>query len=197
MSSTNFIWPILEYFVANVLFAFWKSDDLHFHTNSLTNIVSKYVCLLLEACLYVYIFMILIFLFFLIYFVFVSLYCYLRKRLLSFFLLFSIANSYLMHNVWSFLQPIPICCIMSRPQLVSAIFYHILIFSRNIICLLKNIKYFFIIHRKSSFRSRDIQMFVFFPLPFHSYKIQKDKWKWNNLRLHKLACINLRMQLLE
>ena len=27
--------------------------------------------------------------------------------------------------------------------------------------------------------------------PFHIFQIQKGKWKWNNLRCHKLACINL------
>ena len=31
------------------------------------------------------------------------------------------------------------------------------------------------------FRSRDIQIFVFFPLPFHTFQTQKDKWRWNNL----------------
>ena len=36
-------------------------------------------------------------------------------------------------------------------------------------------------HLKSSFRSRDIQIFVFFSLPFHTFQIQKGKWKWNNL----------------
>ena len=30
-------------------------------------------------------------------------------------------------------------------------------------------------HLKSSFRSRDIQIFVFFSLPFHIFQIQKDK----------------------
>ena len=30
-------------------------------------------------------------------------------------------------------------------------------------------------------RSEDIEVFVIFPLPFHTFQIQKDKWKWNNL----------------
>ena len=36
-------------------------------------------------------------------------------------------------------------------------------------------------HLKSSFRCRDIQFFVIFPLPFHTFDIQKGRWKWNNL----------------
>ena len=34
-------------------------------------------------------------------------------------------------------------------------------------------------------RSRDI--------PTHTFEIQKEKWKWNNLWYHKLASINLVM----
>ena len=51
----------------------------------------------------------------------------------------------------------------------------------------------FLFHLKSSFRSRDIQIFVFFSLPFHTLQIQKEKWKWNNLWCHELTCINLQM----
>ena len=36
-------------------------------------------------------------------------------------------------------------------------------------------------HLKSSFRSLDIQIFVIFPFPFHTFHIQKDEWKWNDL----------------
>ena len=36
-------------------------------------------------------------------------------------------------------------------------------------------------HLESSFRSRDIQIFVIFSLTFHTFQIQKDKCKWNNL----------------
>ena len=39
----------------------------------------------------------------------------------------------------------------------------------------------FLFHLKSSFRSRDIQIFVIFSLPFHTVQIQKGKWKLNNL----------------
>ena len=44
-----------------------------------------------------------------------------------------------------------------------------------------NYEKYFLFHPKSSFRSQDIQIFVIFPLPFHTFQIQKDKWKWNNL----------------
>ena len=44
---------------------------------------------------------------------------------------------------------------------------------------------------KSSFCSRDIQIFVMSSLPFHAFQIQNDKWKWDNLwwqiGVHKLA----------
>ena len=32
------------------------------------------------------------------------------------------------------------------------------------------------VFQKSCFHSRDIQMFVIFSLPFHSFQVQKDKW---------------------
>ena len=46
---------------------------------------------------------------------------------------------------------------------------------------------------KSFFSSRDIQIFIIFPLPFHTFQIQKNKWKWNNLWCYELACINLQV----
>ena len=36
-------------------------------------------------------------------------------------------------------------------------------------------------HLKSFVPSRDIQIFVVFPLPFQTFQIQKNKSKWNNL----------------
>ena len=51
----------------------------------------------------------------------------------------------------------------------------------------------FLFYRKSSFRSRDIQIFVIFSLLFYTFQIQKGKWKWNNLWCHKLSCINLQI----
>ena len=56
----------------------------------------------------------------------------------------------------------------------------------------KNYEKCFLSHLKSSFGSRDIQFFVIFSLPFHTFQIQKDKWKWNNL-CHELICINFQM----
>ena len=51
----------------------------------------------------------------------------------------------------------------------------------------------FLFHLKSSFCSQDIQVYVVFSLPFHTFEIQKDKWKWNNLLsridLHNIADI--------
>ena len=63
-------------------------------------------------------------------------------------------------------------------KLVSAIFYQFFIFSPNDGSS-KTEKYF-LFHLKSSFCFRNIQFFVFFSLPSHSFQIQKDKWKWNN-----------------
>ena len=37
----------------------------------------------------------------------------------------------------------------------------------------------FLFHLKSSFRSRGIQIFIIFSLPFQTFQIQKGKWKWN------------------
>ena len=54
------------------------------------------------------------------------------------------------------------------------------------LCPLFFIKFLFFyqmiaLKKLSSFRSRDIQIFVIFSLSFHTFQIQKDKWKWNNL----------------
>ena len=48
----------------------------------------------------------------------------------------------------------------------------------------------FLFHLENSFCSGDIQFFVVFSLHFHTFKIQKDKWKWNNL-CHELTSTNL------
>ena len=77
-------------------------------------------------------------------------------------------------------------------KLASAIFYQIFIFSTND-SLSKTVKNVLKFHLKSSFRSRDIKIFCNFPLPLHTSQIQMNKWKWNNLWCHKLACINLRV----
>ena len=47
-------------------------------------------------------------------------------------------------------------------------------------------KYVFLFHLKCSFHSRDILIFVILPLPFRTFQIQRDKWKWNNL-CHELT----------
>ena len=39
----------------------------------------------------------------------------------------------------------------------------------------------------------EIFKFFVFSLPFYTFQIQKDKWKWNNLWCLELACINLWM----
>ena len=65
-------------------------------------------------------------------------------------------------------------------KLVSAIFYQIFIFSSSDRPS-KSMKNVFDFTLKNSFRSQDIQIFVFFSLPFHTVQIQKGKWKWNNL----------------
>ena len=63
-------------------------------------------------------------------------------------------------------------------KLVSTIFYQFFIFSPNDSS--SKTGKCFLFYLKSPFRSQDIQTFVFSPLPFHFFQIQKDKWKWNN-----------------
>ena len=58
-------------------------------------------------------------------------------------------------------------------KLVSAIFYQFFIFSPN--DSPSKTEKCFLFHLKSSFHSRDIQTFVFSPLLFHLFQIQKDK----------------------
>ena len=61
----------------------------------------------------------------------------------------------------------------------------------------KNYEKCFLFHQKSSFCSRDIQFFVIFCLPFHTFQLEKDKWKWNNFRCHELTGINFQMEFLQ
>ena len=89
-----------------------------------------------------------------------------------------------------------LCHINHLLKLVSAIFILNFCFSTKWYPF-QNYGKCFLFHEKSSFRSRDIQNFVIFSLPFHTLQIQKDKWKWNNLWCHELACINLQMQFLK
>ena len=59
--------------------------------------------------------------------------------------------------------------------------------------LLKCIKWYIPMKYRFALHSRDIHIFVIFSIPFHTFQIQNDKWKWNNLWCHELACINLQM----
>ena len=88
------------------------------------------------------------------------------------------------------------CFLLPFLKLVFTIFYHTFIFwpNNNPSKTMKNVFFF---HLKSSFRSKNIQIFVVFSLPFHTFQFQKDRWKWNNLWCHELACINLQMSFLE
>ena len=62
---------------------------------------------------------------------------------------------------------------------VCCFFIKFMFFCQKIV--LKNYKNCFLFHRKSSFHSWYIQIFVISSLSFHTFQIQKDKWKWNNL----------------
>ena len=64
-------------------------------------------------------------------------------------------------------------------QLVSAIFYQICIFSPNA-SPLKTMKNVFVLSKKLFLFLRYSNFYGFF-LPFHTFQIQRDKWKWNNL----------------
>ena len=92
----------------------------------------------------------------------------------------------------SYIQVFLVFLLFKLLKLVSAIFHQICIFFTKWQPF-KNYEKWFSLHLKSSFRSRDIQIFVIFTLPFHTFQIQKHKWKSNNLCCHELTCINLQM----
>ena len=84
------------------------------------------------------------------------------------------------------------CEMCSKLKLVSAIFYQIFVF-HQMIAHQKLWKVFFISSKKLFSFSR-YSNFCNFSLPFHTFQIQKDKWKWNNftnfmswIGLHKFA----------
>ena len=81
-------------------------------------------------------------------------------------------------------------CLYVFLNLVSANFYQIL-FLHQMIALKKLWKMFFISSKKLFLLSRYLN-FCVFSLPFHTFQIQKVKWKWNNL-CHELTWINLQM----
>ena len=51
----------------------------------------------------------------------------------------------------------------------------------------------FFVSSKKLFPFSRYSHFCIFPLLFHTFQTQKDKWNWSNLWCHELACINLQM----
>ena len=80
-------------------------------------------------------------------------------------------------------------------KLVYAIFIKFLFFHQMI--ALKKICKMFLISSKKLFSFLRYSIFFYFSPRFHTFQTQKDKWMWNNLCCHQLACINLQMQFLE
>ena len=78
-------------------------------------------------------------------------------------------------------------------KLVSTIFYQMFIFSQNDNPLktMKNVSYFIEKALPILEIFRFLKFFPFLSFPFHTFQIQKDKQKWNNLWCHELTCINL------
>ena len=77
--------------------------------------------------------------------------------------------------IQGFIQVRPKQIMMVILKLVSAIFLY---FTKRM--YLKNYGKCFLFHLMSSFRSRNIQVFVIFFLSFHIFQIQRDRWNWNN-----------------
>ena len=75
-------------------------------------------------------------------------------------------------------------------KLVSAIFLSIFYFFTKW-WPFKNYEDYFLFHLKTSFLSRDVQVFIFLSLPVNTFQTQTKKWKSINLWCHELACINL------
>ena len=76
-------------------------------------------------------------------------------------------------------------------KLASAIFIKFLFFHQTI-TLQKLWKAFFISSKKLFSFSRYSKFYIF-SLLFHTFQIEKEKWKWNNLWCHELASINFLM----
>ena len=85
----------------------------------------------------------------------------------------AIYKTYLCIDSWT---PSQLCNQASLLKLLSAICFQICIFN-EMIGLQKYEKCLF--HLKSCFPSQDIQFFVIFSPTFHTFQIQKGKWKWN------------------
>ena len=107
-------------------------------------------------------------------------------------------SCYFYISIFNFFQIIMVSLFLARHD------QYFMMFKACVRYFLENIYFFtkwylfktekcFLFHPKSFFCSRDIQIFVIFFLPFHTFQIQKNKWKWNNLWCHELACINLQM----
>ena len=60
---------------------------------------------------------------------------------------------------------------------------------------LRNYKNKFLFHLKSSFRSRDIQIFVIFSLPFHISRFIRTNG--SGIICYELGCIKMQVQILE
>ena len=76
-----------------------------------------------------------------------------------------------------------LCCKITQTvslKRMSGIFYQFFIFLPND-SPLKTMKYVFFISSQKFFSFSRYSNFVFFFLPFRTFKIQKDKWMWNNL----------------
>ena len=71
------------------------------------------------------------------------------------------------------------------PFFIKFYFFH------QMIALQKLWKMF--ISSKKLFLFSSTQIFAIFPLLFHTFQIQKNKWRWNNLWCHELDCINLQV----
>ena len=81
-------------------------------------------------------------------------------------------------------------------KLVPAIFCQSFIFWPNdsLLKTMENVFYFIL---KALFVLEIFNFLYFFP-SFPHFHIERDKWKWNNLRwCHELTCINLQISFLE
>ena len=58
---------------------------------------------------------------------------------------------------------------------------------------LQKLEKMFFISSKKFFSFLRYSIFCNFSLPFQTFHIQQDKWKWNNVWCHELTCINLQM----
>ena len=77
-------------------------------------------------------------------------------------------------------------------ELVSIIefkFAHYFLFFNQLIAHQRQWK-IILFQLKSPFCSQHIQNLVIF-FPFHTFQIQKDKWRWNKLCCHEMACTGL------